>query len=268
MCRVAKQSRMQVSARNCNAPEARMRQVLQNGSIAEQRMVFDKLRHLELLANEEGLPDYPYFAPDLSFVTVIRDPITRYLSQFLHVESRLRRGVVAGELDRDPALRAHFLHPKQLQPSLRDFLLSKSQPAGGFRDNFLIRYFAGHSARSKPEGTLTTADLCQALCHIHRFDQILNFSTAFVSPLVQMLRVNESDDLASRSRTGTRNNAGDKITEALPLALMHSKSRFDYKFIQFVRSVNACRIKSDTYTHCWPDEWQQMCDRAACIAPE
>jgi len=263
VCQVAKAGGMNVTAGNCNAASSRMRQVLKNGSAVEQRVVFGELKHLDLLANEEGLPDYPYYPPNVSLLTIIRDPIERFYSQFLHAQSRLLRGAGAAELDRDPALRGRFLHPKQHPPSFTDFLLSNSQPEGAFRDNFLIRYFAGHSARSKPEGKLVIADFCSALCHIYDFDEILNFSAAFSSPLAQALGVS-SHGAATLNRAGTRNNAGNHITQKLPLALMHSKSTFDYELIECVRSVNACRIKFDTNAYCWPVKWQAKCDHAAC----
>lgn len=84
MCDTARLNGRRCSNENCNAPQSDQRRILSSGTAAAQRELLLLLRNqlrLTFIANEAGLPDDMYWAPEYRYVTLLRAPAARYLSQ-------------------------------------------------------------------------------------------------------------------------------------------------------------------------------------------
>ena len=253
MCSMARESGLRSSLSNCNADLPEDRHILSYGSVEQQCLVLKRLRlQYDVVANEGGLPDDLYRAPDTTYVTVVREPAARYYSQYLHVRTAMQSGHLPGEY-RNSSLLVRLYPNARTPPPFEAFLLhSKSI---GFADNFLVRTFAGESARSKPDETLlppenTTgaglgeADLLRAMCRLRQFDMTVRLE-ADLDILPTSLGWK-----ASR-RAGTHNDAQDHLAE-LPApvrALLAAKTRYDARFYAYAAELAAAERRVSWRQH-------------------
>ena len=255
LCKLAYLNRERTNrGRNCNLPDG-LAGALANGSLTEQRRAL----HLSLdtfVANEMGMPETIYFAPRTLYTTVLRDPEARYVSLASHVQTAIRwhlyGGCVACSRERPHEVPSRWTWDdlRKLSSNRVDRddrllrgLLSESE-ALGFKDNFIVRFFAGPTARAAPEGSLSRAVVQTAFRRLSCFDAVWLLedlrTPRFTSRAAALFHWRIVDSLGI-GRAGLRSGADTSLKrlQKRTRQLMANKSTLDTELLGLVRSANA-----------------------------
>jgi len=180
------------------------------------------------------------------------------------VRSAMQSGHLPGEY-RNSSLLVHLYPNARTPPPFEAFLLHSNST--GFADNFLVRTFAGASARAKPDESLLPtenatgagigeADLLRAMCRLRQFDMTVRLEA-------DLDVLHTSLGWKASRRAGTHNDAQDHLAE-LPApvrALLAAKTRYDVRFYAYAAELAAAERRVSWRQHDREHDRDEASDR-------
>lgn len=195
------------------------------------------------VANERGLPDVPLFDDGALYVTMLREPRARTLSQYQHLKLYAQKHL-RGEHARWPAELRHMgVSVEEGVPGLADMVEGRAgRVAAGFRQSFQTRALAGWSTHGM-DGGLGAAQLKAAKAHLASFDLVMTVETLEedVALLARLAGWPAAAANASRARRGSRGGASALLAkqEGLAREALDAQAGLDDQLYAFAVQLRA-----------------------------